>query len=338
MIVGTYTGGILALALTKPNHDKTTSLYKAEELVKFYKDHGEKIFRQSFFRKFFKGLFQNTNFPLDLFYPKYSREGKDGIIDQYLGETYMDEALTEVLITSYAINLNKPFLFTSNIAKKINYSYLLESNNFHIVCEGYQMKLAAMATSAAPTYFKPCLIHGLNEKYPHAYLIDGGVFANNPTFIGVLEAMNSYKIKTSENIGFKDLLVVSLGTGMSELEFNHRITNSGQLQWINPLVNMIFNYPSALVDYQMEKLLRRKSNQNDLMKQYYRFQPHFPNVKHFSRPMTAIKTIASSHVSVINDLDAVDKLNITNLEKLARQFVDKNWHKLKVLSQLLCRK
>ncbi len=65
---------------------------------------------------------------------------------------------------------------------------------------------AARATSAAPTFFEPFL---LDKKNNRRVLVDGGVFANNPSMIALSEALSS-GIKTDE------ILLCSVGTGMND--------------------------------------------------------------------------------------------------------------------------
>lgn len=147
------------------------------------------------------------------------------------GSTYIKEALTEVLITSYATNIRMPLFFTSNPKKEQEHK---KSETFCVICEGYKMVQAALATSAAPTYFKPYVITSLNRR-PVYTLIDGGVFANNPTSIAIIEAMNSYKLKTGEDIDLHEILVVSIGTGRKTRKLDiEDIESWGQLRWIDP--------------------------------------------------------------------------------------------------------
>ncbi|AOK06069.1 patatin-like phospholipase family protein [Burkholderia sp. AU28942] len=63
---------------------------------------------------------------------------------------------------------------------------------------------AALATSAAPTYFPPYEIAGLG------YFADGGVFANNPSVSAIAEALGTGRAGTLD-----DVRLLSLGTGTS---------------------------------------------------------------------------------------------------------------------------
>src|SRR2546423_15385978 len=65
------------------------------------------------------------------------------------------------------------------------------------------MRFVARATSAAPTFFEPL---ELTTTKPHGGLVDGGVYANNPTMGGDVEAKQLHP-------DADDVLVVSLGTG-----------------------------------------------------------------------------------------------------------------------------
>ena len=125
----------------------------------------------------------------ELFESKYKRSGKDKVLKEWLGKTLLNKSLTEVLIISYETSKRMPFLFTSNCDKEN-----LNSDNFLEICSGCEMYDAAMATSAAPTFFKSSSLRFRNSKQAYT-LIDGGVIANNPTPTAIVEAIKSYKIK-----------------------------------------------------------------------------------------------------------------------------------------------
>ena len=333
----------MALGLTKPNQDKTRPEFEAEELIELYENEGKIIFQRKPEKKL--GFLKQTQrdilgsilarvapsieYPEDLFNSKYTRQGKGEIIKKYLGSTYIKEALREILITSYITNLRMPLFFTSNPDKEQKYK---EAKNFRVICEGFKMEQAALATSAAPTYFKPYALTALNRKDPAYTLIDGGVVANNPTSIAIIEAMTSYQMKTGENINLDEILVVSLGTGNKSSPLNiEDINNWGMVKWIEPLINMVFNGQSEVVDYQMEQLLSPKLQRNMPEKQYYRFQPQYHEVK--IDPKTV--SVELSAIDVNDAMDDAREYNVQNLKAAAINFINQEESNLDSLCKQL---
>lgn len=335
LIAGTSTGGILALGLTVPISDEDKRpKFTSAQLVNLYKEEGKIIFqrrqeeKQDLFKEMKKAGFNvalskiapNITNPEDLFNPKYTRKGKQDVIKKFFGGTFMEKALTEVVITSYSTSLRLPFLFTSYLRKEQE----SKQGNFRIVCEGYRMEQAAMATSAAPTYFRPYVIPALNRSDSDYTLVDGGVIANNPTSIAIIEVMNSYRMRTGENLNLNDILVVSLGTGVRSRKLELKeIENWGQLKWVEPLINITLSGQSEIVDYQMEQLLSVKNAQN---RQYYRFQPNFPD----------IQTTGTQDKYIVNDaMDDTTESNISSLQKVAADFILRENSSLNSLCNIL---
>jgi patatin-like phospholipase/acyl hydrolase len=240
LIAGTSTGGILALALTKPDSNGKPE-YSAEQLVQMYVENGDKIFHQSLWHKI--STFNN------LIEEKYPAAGIDKVLEDYFKKTYLKDALTEVLITSYEIERRDSFFFKSTKAK------MNPKRNF-------LMKHVARATSAAPTYFEPKKIptEDLTEYYA---LVDGGVFANNPGMCAYVEAKTMFP---EEN----EFLVVSLGTGeLTKPIYFDQAKMWGIAHWARPLLGVVFDGVSDTVDYQLQQLLPSDEEKG---RRYYRFQ------------------------------------------------------------------
>jgi len=105
------------------------------------------------------------------------------------------------------------------------------------------------ATSAAPTYFEPIRIKGDGKDGAMA-LVDGGLFANNPTMCALAEHLRLHGKD-------EELMIVSLGTGdlVRRFEYN-QAKDWGKLQWINPIISIMFQGASVTVDYQMRQIMK----------------------------------------------------------------------------------
>jgi patatin-like phospholipase/acyl hydrolase len=283
LIAGTSTGGILALGLTMPKQKNSPEAkYTGEELIKLYRENGERIFYEPFLERIAEVD--------DLVRPKYSSDGRDEVLTKYFGDTPIDQALREVFITSYDIELRAPVFFTSKPGKQV-----IDSLVFRKICTGFTMKQAAMATSAAPTYFEPYQVPSAHRTERGFYsLVDGGVFANNPASLALMEAIIDSK-KAGTPLRLEEILVVSLGTGSLTRRYPYdEAKNWGLLGWVQPLLNITLDGSSESVAVQLEQLLPKAEKQPP---QYYRFQ-QFLN-------------------SANDNMDDASKENIKNLEQIA---------------------
>lgn len=307
LMAGTSTGGMLALGLAKPNpNNPTEAEYTAKDLVEFYKKHGKTIFqkqrlvevRRKFLQPILTQIKKLSGEPIgdieDLFDPKYIAEGREKVLDELLGEMPMETALKEVFITSYDTVLRLPVFFTSK-DKQPWYG-----DNYRKVCKGFTMKQAAMATSAAPTYFPPVLLPTKDDVRANGSycLVDGAVFANNPTSLAIMEATIDAK-KARQKLEVDDMLVVSLGTGALTRKFPYEKTKKwGVLEWIEPIIQITLDGQSESVACQLEQLL---PHADEKPKQYYRFQGSLDKAN--------------------DNLDDPSPENIANLEELARRVI-----------------
>ena len=206
LIVGTSTGGILALGLSvpedgRPRHSaaRLLELYETEAQTIFPgggpTDLGEKVFGT---RDPWKLMLRD---PLDLLMRKSKREkaaggakyfvtGLEDVLARYLGEAPLASALADVVVTSYDMAYGEPVLFSSRPRADF--------------VTDVPMTVAARATSAGPTFFKP---QPLEDGDRERMLVDGGVYVNNPSILGYL--LGGQAANTEE----RPLLLVSLGTG-----------------------------------------------------------------------------------------------------------------------------
>jgi uncharacterized protein len=266
LIAGTSTGGILALGLTKPRLTLETSdsssvaEYSAEDLLQIYLEYGAEIFYEPFFEQILGQI-------EDIFVqPKYSSEGREEILRQYFGDTPLEKNLKEVFVTSYDIEQRIPIFFTNKLEKQQT-----ESRKFRKLCGGFTLTDAALATSATPTYFAPHRISTSHNPNGFYSLVDGGVIANNPANLAILEAQISRQ-ENKQVLNTNDILVVSLGTGSLTSVYTYDVVkNWGLLQWGRPLLNMVFDGGSEVVAGELERLF--ESIDKETKSSYYRFQP-----------------------------------------------------------------
>jgi hypothetical protein len=265
LVAGTSTGGILALGLTIPRVP-SAPLHTAESLVEMYEREGRRIFSRSLLRKFFACD--------NLTWKKYSSKGIEQVLKDYFGDSRLRDAVTDVLIPSYEIERRFPFFFKSTSAGvRPDYDFAVRD--------------IARATSAAPSYFEPMKL--LTGTVAHHYtLIDGGVFANNPTACALVEARTSHP----DDQGY---LIVSLGTGTLLRSLPLTVAKYwGAVRWAKPLLDIVFDGVSSTVDYQLRQLVPDVPNQ---CKHYYRFQVELNGHNHAldntsPRNITALKTLA----------------------------------------------
>jgi uncharacterized protein len=271
LVAGTSTGGILALGLTKPGTDGTPA-YAAAALLELYEAEGRTIFsRDPWHRITALG---------NLLEEKWPSRGIERVLERYFGDTRVAEALTEVLVTSYDIEGRGPYFFKRNKARE-------EPSE-----RDWPMRLAARATSAAPTYFEPAKLEatGLTDSVA---LVDGGVFANNPAMCAYAEAVTLWPDET-------EFLVLSLGTGELVRPIPYEQAKSwGLARWAQPILGVVFDGVSDTVDYQLQQLCNDARASVDA---YTRYQV----------------TLTEGN----DDMDDASRTNIAALKRLAGRLIE----------------
>jgi len=240
LIAGTSTGGLLAMGLSKPDAGGKPQ-YSASDLVKLYEDNGALIFsRPCWYRVTSLGRWADYKYPPD---------GIKRVLDRYFGGARLGDALVDLLLTAYEIEIRCPFFFRS-IRARVNpaYDFLLQD--------------VALAVTAAPTYFGPCKIC-LGDDTGCFALIDGGVYANNPGMCAYVEART--------NFPDRGILLLSLGTGEQKMPLPYEQAKKwGLAGWVRPLLDVVFDGVSDTVDYQLHCLLPPTESG---IPRYYRIQP-----------------------------------------------------------------
>lgn len=236
LIVGTSTGGILALALNVQDANGNPK-YKAKDLTKIYLERGKDVFDKPLLRSI-PIIGSIVNLIGDEI---YSHQGLEEVLMDYLSDNRMSESIKNVMVTAYDMN-NRTTIFMKSWKPK--YKKLL-------------MRNCARATSAAPSYFEPKQMEikdNQNEKMKT--LIDGGVFINNPAMSAYVEMRKKHETE--------DMLLVSLGTGELTRPYKYEdVKDWGQMNWLKPMMSCMFDGVTDATDYQLKQLLPNN---------YYRFQ------------------------------------------------------------------
>lgn len=208
LMCGTSTGGIMAIALSLG--------IPAKEIYELYYDNATAIFgkKKGLFRSFFKANHERD--ALEKLIRNKFKEANNGEDPRLL------HCKIPTCVTIYDLQEGCPSILKSKYHEKF-------VRDYHI--PAYQ---AALATSAAPTFFNPYSgyyedLNGLQKPFHNK--VDGGVFCNNPTLTAIVEAQKSFNKDLSE------LSVLSIGTGHQKfcdagIENNKRRENWGIKYWM----------------------------------------------------------------------------------------------------------
>lgn len=223
MIAGTSTGAIIALALAKPSPSGAPE-FSARELCRAYE-------------KEIPVIFQNPqSWWGNLLGPKYSSSSFREVLNSNFRDCRLKSALVDVLVPCYDIEHREPYIFKSRMARE-------DSDH------DFFMSDVALAASASPTLFYPLRIPR-TSRTSSICLVDGGVFANNPTAL----AFSEIRAQLPDNEG--ECCIVSLGTGRSKRPLTDEfISLWGYVQWSRPMLELVMESISESVHEQMQSLL-----------------------------------------------------------------------------------
>ena len=247
LFAGTSTGGILALGLAC---GKTP-----EEICTVYKERGGVIFDDS--------IWDNLRDLGKTVGADYSSKGLKAELKTVFGDLKLRDITRKVAIPTFDLD-------NEEVAAKRTWKPKIFHNFKGADSDGEQLVAhIAQYTSSAPTYFPSA------DGY-----IDGGVYANNPSIVALAQAI-SRRNQPAERAALDEVVMLSLGTGVSLTYIKGQTLDWGYAQWAQPLINVLMDGVAGISDYQARQLLDDR---------YHRLQIVFqPN-----------ETIA---------LDAVDKLD-----------------------------
>jgi patatin-like phospholipase/acyl hydrolase len=195
LITGTSTGGIIAIALGMGVPAKT--------ILDLYVQNGQRIFPTP--SRLVLGRF--LPFLRHMFYPKHSQQTLALVVQEVLEGRLFGQSRVRLVIPAFDAACGKIQLFKTAHCVEFKQDYRLPAVDI------------ALATSAAPTYFSAfCPATG-------GAFLDGGVWANCPAVIGLIEAICTLKVP----IDHVDLL--SIGTTSAPFDVNSKCRTGGIAVW-----------------------------------------------------------------------------------------------------------
>jgi len=277
-VAGTSTGGILGLTYIFPDKKGDRPKFSAQDAVNLYLDRGDEIFDVTLGQKI-----KSLSGVVD---EKYSADEIEEALMDNFGDTKLDALLKPCLITAYDIRNRNAFFFRQHKA--------------HIDINNFKVRDVARATSAAPTYFEVSRIKNeLGSPYP---LVDGGLFANNPTLCAYSE-VRTMNFNGIEFPSAKDMFIVSLGTGSIKKSYPYKAAKDwGQLQWIKPVIDIMMSGNSEVVHHHLVQIFDTLSKRDKT--DYYRLEPGLGNAN--------------------NEMDDASTKNLRALEEAAISYISKS--------------
>lgn len=292
LLAGTSTGGILTCMYVTPGEDGRPK-FTAQNAVDLYLKNGAEIFSVPFVRRIINWF--------GLFEAKYPVTNLERILQTYLGDTKLSQALKPCMITAYEIFQRKTVFFNQTDTQK------------GTICD-YLVRDIARSTSAAPTYFKPAQIHSVFGA--PLYLIDGGMFANNPSMCAYAEARTLKFSKILERTDKPDypnateMLMLSIGTGSQGEPYPYsKAKKWGVVGWLKPLIDILMSGNSETVHYELNEIFEAADPSNRA--NYFRLEPTVETAKSsmdLATPENMIaleeagKTFVSNNVEVLNTI------------------------------------
>lgn len=186
MITGASIGGIIAIALADGQ--------KARDLqIKFHTAAPAIFPRYSWIPDWLRGIHQ---FVKRLWCPLYNAAHLKKEVTGIIGDGKTVRMLKRrLLIPTINLSTGRPLYI-----KTCHNSRFTRDDQFNLID-------VAMATSAAPTYFLPHYIE--NQS---AYFADGGLLANNPSFVAYHEALNYLDDQEFLGLAPEDIKILNIGT------------------------------------------------------------------------------------------------------------------------------
>lgn len=152
--------------------------------------------------------------------PTYSGEALRDALTTVLGDRLLGESAKRLVVPSWNVQSGEVHIFKTPHSPRLTRDWKVK------------MVDVALATSAAPTYFPAATVDS-------ARLIDGGVFANNPSVLAIAEATSMLGVPPTA------IRVLNIGTMDPFTDHADRLDTAGVAGWATSIAPLILTASSA---------------------------------------------------------------------------------------------
>lgn len=232
LLAGTSTGGLLALGLAHQ--------LDLQRIRDVYVQSGQKIFDDSWLDDLVDlGKLRGADYDI-----KPLRREVRGL----LGDATLGDLKKRVLITTFDLDNEAPNPEHRTWKPKLFHNFPGPNND-----RASPAADVGLYTSAAPTYFPSV------DGY-----VDGGVYASNPAMCALAQTQDR---RYNPTPALDEVVLLSLGTGMSLQYIKGKSHDWGYAQWVKPLISLMLDGTAGIADYQCAQILGER---------YHRLAPVFP--------------------------------------------------------------
>jgi patatin-like phospholipase/acyl hydrolase len=216
LIAGTSTGGIIALGLGLG--------LSPRDILDFYVEWGQRIFPKR----------RGSNL-FHWFSSKYPCEPLEMALRHCFGEKLFSDSKKRLVIPSFNLGEDDVYIFRTRHHERLRRDYKVPAWKI------------ALATSAAPTFLPS--YRGIDS----IRLVDGGVWANNPSVVAIVEAYSTL------NVPLTSMRVLNIGTTDPIVKRHERLDSGGKIAWArnNAAVDVILHGQSLAAFKQAIHLIGR---------------------------------------------------------------------------------
>ena len=291
LVAGTSTGSIVGSLMLLPSDTSPWAKYTMKEIVDLYFSLGQVVFKPDFKH--------NIKTIWGLIGPKFPASNiENPLLLQY--EHYkLKDLVRPCLFTGYDIDKRVVNVYTN---MDIDHKYA-----------EYYVKDIVRGSTAIPSYFPPAYF---KEGIDVNTIVDGGVFAGNPSMMAYIEAFKTIfgQADNVAELNPNQVLLISMGTGFApRTKYTYNEAKRwGKAQWLSPILNVMTSAVTDITDYEMSMVFKSVLRSD--------------NYKRINPPLTH---------SVQPSTDA-SKENMTNLLKDAKDYIENNKEYLNLIAHEIC--